>query len=444
MNKTPYIVAVEIGSSKIKGAVGLADRDGTLTVKGIEEEHLLPNNVRYGCVHNIKEVANQLNQVITKLNAQIKPARVSAVYVGVGGRSLKTSPEQLSVTFDGDTEVTAEMVSDLLRRARVTDPDAELLDVVPVEFLINGKSQGADPVGLLASKLGAKVNLVTCRSQILRNLQLSVNEKLDLPINGYVVRPMALADLVLTGDEKRLGTMLVDCGAETTTVAIYKGGVLVYLATIPLGSRHITLDLMNVSALEERADEIKRTIGDAHPDETHRSETPDEIDTSKINTIVVARASEIVANIGAQIEYAHLTVGDLRGGIVVVGGGSMLKGFAESLAQNVGLSVRRGTLPASVRMSGSKISTTEDLDVISVLRHLALLESPRECTVEPEPEAVADDEPADAHQPVADDPQLDDYGEIDEPEKKEGLLSRLRKGFLGLGKPEQLDAFDDD
>lgn len=446
MNKTPYIVAVEIGSSKIKGAVGLVDRAGTLIVKCIEEEQLLPNNVRYGCVHNIKEVANQLNQVIGKLNASIKPAVVQAVYVGVGGRSLKSQGATVSNSFSDDREVTPEMVAGMLKRVNVSDPDSECLAVVPVEFMVNGKSQGVDPVGLLAKTLSAKVNVVTCRSQILRNLQLSVNEKLDLPINGYVVRPMALADLVLTGDEKRLGTMLVDCGAETTTVAIYKGGVLVYLATIPLGSRHITRDLMNISALEERADEIKRTIGDAHPDENRRCETTDEIDTSKINTIVVARASEIVANISAQIEYAGLNVTDLRGGIVVVGGGSMLKGFAETLARNAGLNVRRGTLPASVRMGGSKISTTEDLDVISVLRHLASLGGTLQpCTFEPEPEpdaAAASSTAADGNDTESDYDD-DDFGDIEEPGKRIGIFSRLKKGLLNLGNPGTLDTFDD-
>lgn len=440
MNKPSYIVAVEIGSSKIKGAVGQVDPSGTLIVKGIEEEHQHPNYVRYGCVQNVKEVANELNRVITKLNNRIAPSKISAVYLGVGGRSLKTTPAHLGITLADDTEVTPEMVENLLGRARVVAPDTEKLEVEPVEYQVDGKSRGVEPVGMLARELAATVNIVSCRSQILRNLQLSVNEKLNLPINGYVVRPMALADLVLTSDEKRLGTMMVDCGAETTTVAIYKGGVLVYLATIPLGSRHITRDLMTLPALEERADEIKRTIGDAHPDESHRGGSPDEIDTSKINTIVAARASEIVANIGAQIEYAKLTASDLTGGIVIVGGGAMLKGFAESLAQATGMNVRRGSLPPSVRVTGSKISTTEDLDVISLLYRLSLRESLSPCTVEPEPTA----------QPVAAQPEPEPAGDFDEEDEDEveitktSFMSKLWGKMKGLGGTTELDSFDDE
>lgn len=437
MNKSPYIVAIEIGSSKIKGAVGQIDPTGMLTVKGIEEEHQHPNYVRYGCVQNVKEVANSLNLVITKLNNRISPSKISAVYLGVGGRSLKSSTARLTQHLADDTEVTPEMVEALLSRAAVTDPGTEKLEVEAVEYQVDGKSQGIDPVGMLARDLSATVSVVSCRSQILRNLQLSVSEKLNLSINGYVVRPMALADLVLTNEEKRLGVMLVDCGAETTTVAIYKEGVLVYLATIPLGSRHITRDLMTLPAIEERAEEIKRTIGDAHPDENHHGGTPDEIDTSKINNIVSARAAEIAANVAAQTGYANprLLPSDLTGGVVIVGGGSMLKGFAEKLSHETGMNVRRGALPASVRMVGSRVATTEDLDVVALLYRLSLREALKPCTVEP---AVTPPAP----QPVIGEP--DDFEEPEEELPKESIKERITRIFRSLGGTNEIDSFDDE
>lgn len=445
MTKSPYIVAVEIGSSKIKGAVGHLDPSGTLVVKGIEEEHQHPNYVRYGCVQNVKEVANELNRVITKLNNRISPSKISAVYLGVGGRSLKATPADIHLTLAEDTEVTAEMVERLLNRAGVAASDVEKLAVEPVEYIVDGKSQGADPVGLIAHELAARVNVVTCRSQILRNLQLSVKEKLNLPINDYIVRPIAMADLVLTNEEKRLGVMLVDCGAETTTVAIYKGGALQYLATIPLGSRHITRDLTTLSLLEERADEIKRTIGDARPDESHGG-TPEEIDNSRFNNVIAARTSEIVANIAAQVEYAAMTTADLASGIVIVGGGSILKGFAESLAQFTSLSVRRGALPVSVKILGSKISTTEDLDVISLLYELSLRDNLKPCTVEPDPVVTPTSDASD---------ESDKSDESDFEEEADEEIEQIKKPKTSFGgiianlwkniqKPAELDSYDDE
>ncbi|MBD5188437.1 MAG: cell division protein FtsA [Bacteroides sp.] len=461
MNRSNYIVAVEIGSSKIKGAVGKVDSAGILTVKGIEEEHQHPNHVRHGCVQNVKEVANELNRVITKLNNYISPAKISAVYLGVGGRSMKSVQTKVQMALADDTEITHEIVDSLLERAVVIDSSTERLAIEPVEYRVNGKIQSDEPVGNLGHELSATVNIVSCRNQLLRNLKLSVSEKLNLPINGYIVRPMALADLVMNSEERRTGAMLVDCGAETTTVAIYKGGRMRYLATIPLGSRHITRDLTSMFPLEERAEEVKCTVGDAHP-ETSASKQPEEIDNAKINKIVVARASEIIANIGAQVNYAGMTVSDLPGGIIIVGGGAMLKGFAEALAQTTNMSVRRGSLPTTVRLAGNKISTAEDLDVISLLYYLAHRENISPCTQVPAPPAppvvntgstnsasagtttagttTAAGQPAEPDD-FEDEEDEDLPGDI-EP-MKTGFWKSLKSKFSNLGTSASLDAFDD-
>lgn len=444
MNTTPdYIVAVEIGSSKIKGAVGRKDASGALSVIGIEDEHLQPNCVRYGCVQNVKEVANVLNQVITRLNSRLQPAgsHIGAVYLGVGGRSLKATPAELGTRLNEVTEVTPEIVSRLLQRAQVGGADTELLDVEAMAYQVDGKNQGADPVGVLGSEISAKVNIVSCRKRLILNMEKAVNEKLGLKINGYVVRPMAIADLVLTGDEKRLGVMLVDCGAETSTVAIYKGGVLHYLATIPLGSRHITRDLTTLPYTEEKAEDLKRTFGNANADE-NAGGSIDETDTTAINNIVRARAAEIVANIAAQTGYAKFANADLPQGIVLVGGGADLQGFAEILASATGMPVRRGSLPPTVRVTASKISTGADVDVISLLARLATEPRLKPCVAPP-----ADEKPAEGDAPfadTADDPE--DWENVDEIEKNKGgffssLWSKMKKA---TDTPSSLDNGGDD
>lgn len=446
-NTSPYIVAIEIGSSKIKGAVGQIDSSGTLTVKGIEEEKQHPNFVRYGCVQNVMEVANELNRVIVKLNNRISPEKISAVYVGVGGRSLKTTPTTLNLSLANDTEVTHDIVSNLLSRASLAGADVELLAVEPEDFLVDGKSQGADPVGVLGHEISAKVNIVSCRSQLKRNLKLAVNEKLNIGINGYVVRPMAMADLVLTVDEKRLGVMLVDCGAETTTVAIYKKGVLTYLATIPLGSRHITRDLTALLPYtDERAEELKRVVGTANALDAQRA-SMEEVDTTQINNIVSARAAEIITNINAQLEYAGVAASELPAGIVVVGGGALLRGFAEELGKITTLGVRRGALPAVVRMAGTKISTGEDLDVISLLYALSLQESVKPCTIAPTkaPETLVpvEEEESDF---VDEDDEDDDFTDMEiDTKKSQGRLARwlekMRRQMTDT--PEDLGDYDE-
>ncbi len=96
------------------------------------------------------------------------------------------------------------------------------------------------------------------------------------------------------------------------------------------------------------------------------------IDDTEINNYVSARAGEIVVNVAEQISYAGLSAADLPSGIVVVGGGSMLAGFCDELGDFTNMTVRRGTLPSSVKQaSGSKIRMADDVDVIALLYKLS-------------------------------------------------------------------------
>lgn len=126
-------------------------------------------------------------------------------------------------------------------------------------------------------------------------------------------------------------------------MSIYKSGSLLYLATIPLGSRNITRDITSLSYLEERAEDLKKAVGNANPDNNESIGAFEGIDASEINAYIQARAGEIVANIAEQISYAGLQPSDLPGGIIIVGGGARLKGFNELLASESGLKVRHGT-----------------------------------------------------------------------------------------------------
>lgn len=397
------IVAVEIGSSKIKGAVGTVTPDGILTVNGIEEERQpFSNYVRYGCVQNVKEVANVLNRIFMKLNNRISPAKISAVYVGVGGRSLMDLQRKIDIPLHEETEITADIVNEILGRAEtMPDPDREVVEVVPGEFMVDNTIQ-PKPIGTYGSNISANVAVIYCRQQMLRNLSLSVSEKLGIKINGYVVRQTALADMVLTDEERELGVMLADCGAETTTVSVYKDGYLRSLVTVPLGSRHITRDIMSRNYSEERAEEIKRAVGNARPESQAAHQVRlDGIGDSEINNYVSARAGEIVVNINERITEAGLSAENLPAGIVVTGGGAQLNGFCDLLTEQTGLKVRKATVPGSVGMGNPMMHIADNVDVIALLHHLAQIPTaacvtlPAPPTPEPEPEPEDDTDPDD-------------------------------------------------
>ena len=439
------IVAVEIGSSKIKAAVGEVADNGTLTVCHIEEERQSPNFVRYGMVQNIKEVSNSLNRIIFKLTNRISPARISAVYAGVGGRSMMALKHHVGATQPDDTEITPEIIGEILGRAEnIIDPERKVVEVLPGEFMVDNMKV-ADPVGTIGNSISTEAMVVSCRQQMLRNLQLAVNDKLNIKIHNFVVRHTAIAGMVLTDDERQLGVMLVDFGAETTAVSIYKDGFLKLFVTIPLGSRHITRDIMSRGYSEERADEIKRTVGNAMPEpaESNRLRHEGLIDDSEINNLVAARAGEIVINILERVKDAGLrSAEELLRGIVVTGLGANLNGFTTLLENQSGVTVRRAAMPATVRRGNSRIRlSSDDIDVVALLHHLAS-QPTRECVVVPPPVVEEPEEP----DTVAQDNDIDSFDDDDVEAvggKRRSFFSSWRDKIKNIIDPQDIDTSDE-
>jgi len=389
-----YIAALEIGSSKIRGAVGIVDNSGVVDVIAVEEEKLI-DKVRYGCIQNM-DVSNTIYTVLQRLESypQIAPRRITGVYVSLGGRSLISKHVNVSLTLPNETEITRPIINELYQQAAASvGPERDVVDVVPMRFTVDNKTQN-NPIGSYGQQVGGMMTVLSCAPQMKRMMRRVIAERLELNINGYICRPLAEASLVLTDDEQRLGCMFVDFGAETTTVAIFRNGAPVYVAALPIGSRNITLDLIALKYIEKRAEEIKKSKGNAFPQEAmHRKGQTDDIDYTEINNYIHARADEIVANILAQMKYAEVSDTDLPGGIIIVGGGARLHGFNELLSQQSKMKVRQGAPNTSVRISDGSVERSDMVDVISIL--VAAAKSDSEACLseapEPEEEPAADD-----------------------------------------------------
>ena len=387
-----YIVAFEIGSAYIKGAIAttVPGAPGRVNILAVETEPLI-DKVRYGCVENPGEVATCVTSICHKLQAApgVQPRSIKEVYVGLSGRSLGSHPHEVTRDFHAEIEITRRTIDDLMQQAAArTIADREIVAIEPGSFSVDSQT-APDPVGMFGHILSAQVSLVACKPRMRNNIKRVFNERCALNIAGYVVTPLAMGTQLLTVEERRLGVMLVDFGAETSTVAIYRAGALVYLATIPMGSRNITRDITSLNCLEERAEEIKKAVGNAMAPESGSAPlVTDGLDNSEINNIIAARADEIISNIYEQITYAELKPQQLPAGIVVTGGGANLRGFNELLAKQTQMKTRAASLGPGVTIVGHGFNASNALDVISILTEAAMTD-PVECTMMP-PSSVVD------------------------------------------------------
>ena len=262
-----YIAAIEISSSKVIGAIGKTDGHGRLDVVAVHRESGI-EAVRHGVIQNLEETSMRISTTLHRLqeHSSVRPRKVSGVFVGLSGRSMRSIKVRTSVSLPEDSEITEDVLDRLRRQALNSDIDSslEIIDAVPRSYKI-GKLETLSPKGVIGNEISAIFDLIVCRPELTRNLTRTVNEKLNLRIEGMIVTALATGALIPTREEKRLGCMLVDMGAETTTVSIYKNGSLRYLATLPLGGRNITRDLTTLNMLEERAEDIKITSAVALP-----------------------------------------------------------------------------------------------------------------------------------------------------------------------------------
>ena len=319
-----FIVAIELGSSKMTGIAGQKNLDGSITVLAIVEENS-SSCIRKGVIYNIDKTCQCLTSIIKKLKNILKQD-IAQVYVGVGGRSIRSIKNVIVKDLPGNSIISQEMINEIMDVNRnMTYPDQEILDAATQEYKIDNQFQ-TDPVGIQCNHLEGIFLNILWRKNFYNNINTCF-ENANIPIAEMYLAPLAMADSVLNDSEKRAGCMLVDLGADTTTVSVYYKGILRHLSVIPLGSNNITKDLTCLQIEEADAENMKLKYAKAYTDISNIDPTLNYqidrdryVESKKFIEIVEARVEEIVENAWFQVpvEYSD----KLMGGIILTGGGS--------------------------------------------------------------------------------------------------------------------------
>ena len=169
MELTEFIAAIDLGSSKILGAIGTVDVTGSITVHAIEQEET-GSCIKRGCIQNVEETATKVKNIIARLNNKTK-SEISKIYVGLGGQSVYSINYRETLSFDEETQITSGIINQLKERCRqVVIPGKEVLEVVPFNYVIDGKTV-EQPVGVYGAQIEANVKLIVGRRNLLKNLR---------------------------------------------------------------------------------------------------------------------------------------------------------------------------------------------------------------------------------------------------------------------------------
>jgi cell division protein FtsA len=338
-----YVVGIDLGSSKVVGALGKREENGLLNVLTVEE---LPvrSAIRYGVVHNIEEVAGSIRDMISILSRfHGKAIGINHVYVGINGYSTRTKDISVYSLFSGEELVQEKDLYELLDQVRDQVPENfDIIDIFTQEFLVDGKVDQS-PIGSMPQKVEGFYKVVGGKETISRNMEATFRSA------GLTYRtmlgPVASAEAVLRTDEKAKGAVCIDFGAETTSLCIYKNNLVRFVSVLPFGGRNITNDLLQLNLDDAEAEELKLSNGNAlHFTELKKKEEEAvwNKEDMEANEVIVARIEEIVENIWAQMIGSGVDTQKLIGGLVLTGGASQLSNLPDLLAKKTQMNVRLG------------------------------------------------------------------------------------------------------
>ncbi len=346
-----YVVAVDIGTSKVCVLVGEVNDRGQLEIIGKGSAPM--KGTRRGNIANLDQAIDALKKAVDEAEV-MAGLQIESAYVGIAGDHIRSVNSRGVVSVMGrNKEITREDIDRVIEASRsINIPgELELLHVIPREFVVDGQDGIQDPLGMTGSRLEANVHIVSGARTHDQNVQASVN-KAGIAVSELVLEQLAAAEAVLSHDEKEMGVLLMDIGGGTTDYAVFMEGQVLHTNVLPVGAGHFTSDISVVLRTPmEDAERIKKRYGCALGSLVTDDE-PIEVPTvggrqakilprHELVSILEPRAAELAKLVYNDLEKAGLEK-EIRSGVVVVGGGAEMDGMLEMIEQVFDQQVRKG------------------------------------------------------------------------------------------------------
>lgn len=400
MEQSGFIAVVELSTAKITGIVARKNAQGVITILASE---IMPSesSVRYGVIYNIDLAAGKIKRLVSLLENKIGK-KIGSIYVSVAGKSLRALEHSETKYLDGNTVITMAMLDSMEQQAKLNKPDFfTSYSVHEPQYFVDGVFD-ENPIGKTASSIEARSIVVVGPPNIKANLKRSIEEKGQIQIKSYITGAVAAGALVVDLEDRQKGCALIDFGAGTTTVSIYKEGLLKFMTVIPFGGRTVTKDIQELGFTAEQAEEYKIKYGKlGKRSRLDEDDKPTGVDVRELNKVIQLRVDEIILNVLNQMKLSGYSEG-LEAGVLTLGGASQMAGLNEYLEEKYQMPVKRATPkrvyinnaseilndPAYSQVLGLLLFANENCEQLEVEKK-APIEEPKAPVVEVEKEPVA-------------------------------------------------------
>jgi len=346
------VVGLDLGTTKIAAIVGRRNEFGKVEILGVGRAESL--GVNRGVVVNIEQTVASIKAAVS-IAADKANVDIGEVIVGIAGQHIKSMQHRGMITRQSlDDEVNQKDIDNLIDNMHrlVMSPGEEIIHVIPQEYIIDSESGIKNPIGHAGIRLEGNFHIITGQVSAVKNIFKCV-DRAGLQTIDLHLEPLASADAVLSDEEKEAGVVLVDIGGGTTDVAIFYDGIIRHTAVIPFGGNIITDDIKEgCGIIKTQAEQLKVKFGSALAQENQENEIISipglrgrphkEISVKFLAQIIQARMEEILEFVLFEIKSSGYER-KLAAGIVVTGGGSLLKHLPQLVMLTTGMDCRIGT-----------------------------------------------------------------------------------------------------
>ncbi len=342
MKNTENLVVVHLSATAVYVVIGSVVSAKDIRIMGVGQ---VKNNDFYqGRIKHRERLQGAIKQAIQEAEDTAN-CRVHSVWLTLATPELLSKNSTGQVTVEEEVVLAKDMVQAL--------SNAKNQDLPSDYYLMHCCQQGVyvddqatmvdDAIEMIAKNITVLYHMMMMPVASRQNIQ-KLLQSCDVGIDHIVFDAVTSAEYSLMGEERQQGVCLVDIGASTTSICVYKENKLIFTHCIASGSHEVTMDIsadMGISMIE--AEKLKKSKGTVDTNSIDPSAfflfkpqgSNDEININIYNLarIIEARYIQIFTEVARQLHEADL-IGFIDRGIVLTGGGSTIKGmipFAKKL-----------------------------------------------------------------------------------------------------------------
>jgi len=388
------VAGLDIGTTKTTTIIAEVDEAENVRVIGVGQA--ASQGIERGMVVNLDETVQSIMRSVDEAQ-HMADVVIDSVYTGIAGEHIRGINSHAAVAVGRNTgEITEDDVIRVIDHAKTINipQDLQIIHVIQQEFAIDEQRHVRNPVGLAGSRLEGEVHIVTGAATSVQNIHRAV-ERAGLHVADIVLQPLASSLAVLSPDEQELGVAMLDVGGGTTDIAIFYRRAIRHTSVVGLGGTNVTNDIaIGLRTPMDEAEMLKQEYGYALLDLVAEDKeifpatglggrAPEPVRMRYLAEIIESRMEEIFEYAWREIERTDYG-GKLASGVVLTGGGAMIKGAVE-LAQRVfGVPVKLG-VPMGVSGLVEKVFTPMNATGVGLVLYGASQEGRSHQPSEPRP-----------------------------------------------------------